>query len=67
MITNSCNTPSLQLTDTLSGILPIVPTDESLLGTNREEDLQNRKNLVGFVLKGIQVVTDSIETYSLNS
>lgn len=36
----------LQLTDTLSGILPIVPTDESLLGTNREEDLQNRKNLL---------------------
>ncbi|XP_016950675.1 uncharacterized protein LOC108024953 [Drosophila biarmipes] len=36
----------LQLTDTLSGILPIAPTDESLLGTSREEDLQNRKNLL---------------------
>lgn len=36
----------LQLTDTLSGILPIAPTDESLLNHNREEDLQNRKNLL---------------------
>ncbi|EDX11605.1 uncharacterized protein LOC6726691 [Drosophila simulans] len=36
----------LQLTDTLSGILPIAPTDESLLNHDREEDLQNRKNLM---------------------
>ncbi|KAH8313554.1 hypothetical protein KR067_007919 [Drosophila pandora] len=36
----------LQLTDTLNGILPIAPTDESLLNHNREEDLQNRKNLL---------------------
>ncbi|XP_016998696.2 uncharacterized protein srl [Drosophila takahashii] len=36
----------LQLTDTLNGILPIAPTDESLLSANREEDMQNRKNLL---------------------
>ncbi|EDV47782.1 uncharacterized protein LOC6552151 isoform X2 [Drosophila erecta] len=36
----------LQLTETLSGILPIAPTDESLLNHNREEDQQNRKNLL---------------------
>ncbi|XP_016983318.1 peroxisome proliferator-activated receptor gamma coactivator 1-alpha [Drosophila rhopaloa] len=36
----------LQLTDTLNGILPIAPTDESLLSHSREEDLQNRKNLL---------------------
>ncbi|EDW95660.1 uncharacterized protein LOC6535292 [Drosophila yakuba] len=36
----------LQLTDTLSGILPIAPTDESLLNHNREEDQQHRKNLL---------------------
>ncbi|KAH8369224.1 hypothetical protein KR009_004772 [Drosophila setifemur] len=36
----------LQLTDTLNGILPIAPTDDSLLIHNREEDLQNRKNLL---------------------
>lgn len=41
---------SLQLTDTLNGILPIAPTDESLLNHNREEDLQNRKNLVGVLV-----------------
>ncbi|XP_017081734.1 uncharacterized protein LOC108115004 [Drosophila eugracilis] len=38
----------LQLTETLNGILPIAPTDESLLTHNREEDLQNRKNLLSY-------------------
>ncbi|KAH8283823.1 hypothetical protein KR054_002585 [Drosophila jambulina] len=36
----------LELTDTLNGILPIAPTDESLLTPSREEDLQNRENLL---------------------
>ncbi|EDW16717.2 uncharacterized protein LOC6575242 [Drosophila mojavensis] len=37
----------LQLTDTLNGILPIEPTDESLLSQNEaEQQLQNRKNLL---------------------
>ncbi|KAH8277497.1 hypothetical protein KR026_011655 [Drosophila bipectinata] len=36
----------LQLTDTLNGILPIAPTDESLLNHSREEDLQNRRNML---------------------
>ncbi|KAH8247718.1 hypothetical protein KR038_009123 [Drosophila bunnanda] len=36
----------LELTDTLNGILPIAPPDESLLTPTREEDLQNRENLL---------------------
>ncbi|KAH8414321.1 hypothetical protein KR215_002990 [Drosophila sulfurigaster] len=37
----------LQLTDTLNGILPIAPTDESLLGRKEsDEQLQNNKNLL---------------------
>ncbi|KAH8295197.1 hypothetical protein KR018_008458 [Drosophila ironensis] len=36
----------LQLTDTLNGILPIAPTDESLLNHNRDEELRNGKNLL---------------------
>ncbi|XP_064552563.1 uncharacterized protein srl [Drosophila montana] len=37
----------LQLTDTLNGILPIAPTDETLLSPNEaEEQLQHRKNLL---------------------
>ncbi|XP_034485672.1 serine-rich adhesin for platelets isoform X2 [Drosophila innubila] len=37
----------LQLTDTLNGILPIPPTDESLLSQKEaEEQLQNSKNLL---------------------
>ncbi|KAH8418000.1 hypothetical protein KR222_010194, partial [Zaprionus bogoriensis] len=38
---------SLQLTDTLNGILPIAPTDEPLLSQKEaEEQLQNSKNLL---------------------
>ncbi|KAH8388616.1 hypothetical protein KR093_011295, partial [Drosophila rubida] len=37
----------LQLTDTLNGILPIAPTDESLLSQKEsDEQLQNSKNLL---------------------
>ncbi|KAH8247159.1 hypothetical protein KR032_011531 [Drosophila birchii] len=36
----------LELTSTLNGILPIAPTDESLLTPSREEDMQNRENLL---------------------